>query len=166
MALYDFDGQAHDELTFRAGDTILLTEKINNEWLRGTCNGATGMFPSNFVDFTPEMEHKLSESKTNKKQTHEGSKATAVNDVISGPRCKALYDYHTDNDSDLNFNQDDIIKLLERINDDWLKGEAHEKVGMFPAAYADIIDDLVVSPGHSSQGNIILDALQSQLFVL
>eukprot|EP01114_Cavostelium_apophysatum_P003671 TRINITY_DN1374_c0_g3_i1.p1 TRINITY_DN1374_c0_g3~~TRINITY_DN1374_c0_g3_i1.p1 ORF type:complete len:1131 (-),score=356.14 TRINITY_DN1374_c0_g3_i1:89-3481(-) len=48
-ALYDFDAENPDELTFRAGDLIYLEEEMG-EWWRGEHNGQSGIFPANYVE--------------------------------------------------------------------------------------------------------------------
>ncbi|KAI8059978.1 uncharacterized protein B0P05DRAFT_558265 [Gilbertella persicaria] len=49
-ALYDYHGQDPvTDLSFRSGDMIALTELVNNDWWKGTLNGKTGIFPSNYV---------------------------------------------------------------------------------------------------------------------
>lgn len=55
-ALYDFPGDADGDLPFSAGDTILLLEKIDSEWLRGKVRGTEGIFPAAYV----EIIHQLS----------------------------------------------------------------------------------------------------------
>ena len=48
-ALYDFTGTATDELSFRKGDKIEITERVSEDWLRGKHNGREGMLPRVFV---------------------------------------------------------------------------------------------------------------------
>uniref|UniRef100_A0A8C8VTE9 Neutrophil cytosolic factor 4 n=1 Tax=Peromyscus maniculatus bairdii TaxID=230844 RepID=A0A8C8VTE9_PERMB len=48
-ALFDFDGNSKLELSFKAGDVIFLLSRINKDWLEGTAQGATGIFPGSFV---------------------------------------------------------------------------------------------------------------------
>lgn len=49
-ALYDFHGDnPSTDLSFRCGDIIQLVEFVNNDWWKGTLNGKTGIFPSNYV---------------------------------------------------------------------------------------------------------------------
>jgi len=47
-ALYDFFGQQDGDLSFRVNDTISILKQDGN-WWQGECNGAVGVFPSNYV---------------------------------------------------------------------------------------------------------------------
>ncbi|EJS41288.1 pin3p [Saccharomyces arboricola H-6] len=48
-AIYQFDPQQDGDLGLKPGDKIQLLEKLSPEWYKGTCNGRTGIFPSNYV---------------------------------------------------------------------------------------------------------------------
>ena len=37
------------ELSFKKGDVLTLTRTVDQNWLEGTLNGKTGIFPNNFV---------------------------------------------------------------------------------------------------------------------
>lgn len=55
VALYENDDPEHpDELVFHEGDTIILTRKVNDEWLEGHLVGkpdtSKGIFPAAFVE--------------------------------------------------------------------------------------------------------------------
>ena len=50
VATETFDGETPEDLSFEIGDIIILTERIDDSWLRGTVKGQTGMFPQVFVD--------------------------------------------------------------------------------------------------------------------
>lgn len=49
-ALYSYAGQHEDELAFNAGDIITLLSKDEEAWWKGELNGASGVFPSNYVE--------------------------------------------------------------------------------------------------------------------
>lgn len=49
MALFDYEGEEDDELTFSQGDTIALQELVSQEWGRGQIYGRVGIFPLNFI---------------------------------------------------------------------------------------------------------------------
>lgn len=50
-ALYDYAAQAAGDLSFKAGDRITILERTadQNGWWTGSLNGATGVFPGNYV---------------------------------------------------------------------------------------------------------------------
>ncbi|KAL5019055.1 hypothetical protein ScPMuIL_004777 [Solemya velum] len=49
MALYDFDPQASDEVSFRKGDIITVLEDVDQNWWKGEVNGHTGLFPAAYT---------------------------------------------------------------------------------------------------------------------
>lgn len=49
MALFDYEGEEDDELTFSQGDVIALQELVGQEWGRGQIHGRVGIFPLNFA---------------------------------------------------------------------------------------------------------------------
>lgn len=52
-AIYSFKGKNNDELCFKKGDIITVTQKEEGGWWEGTLGETTGWFPSNYV-----TEHK------------------------------------------------------------------------------------------------------------
>uniref|UniRef100_A0A8D2DB66 Neutrophil cytosol factor 4 n=1 Tax=Sciurus vulgaris TaxID=55149 RepID=A0A8D2DB66_SCIVU len=48
-AMFDFTGNSKLELSFKAGDVIFLLSRVNKDWLEGTSQGVTGIFPASFV---------------------------------------------------------------------------------------------------------------------
>ncbi|XP_077156219.1 SH3 domain-containing protein 19 isoform X3 [Paroedura picta] len=49
QALYDFQAQNVDELSFTAGDVITELEPVDEDWMSGELHGKSGIFPKNFV---------------------------------------------------------------------------------------------------------------------
>ncbi len=48
-ALFDYDAEEADELTFAAGDLISVINKNDNGWWEGEVGGRRGLFPVNFT---------------------------------------------------------------------------------------------------------------------
>jgi len=51
-AIYDYTGQYEDELSFKAGDQLLVTNTDDANWWQGTLGDKSGVFPSNYVEKT------------------------------------------------------------------------------------------------------------------
>ncbi|XP_056103447.1 src substrate protein p85-like isoform X2 [Rhinichthys klamathensis goyatoka] len=49
-AIYDYQGEASDEISFMPDDIITNIEMVDEGWWKGTCHGRTGLFPSTFVE--------------------------------------------------------------------------------------------------------------------
>lgn len=49
-ALYDYQAEDGDELSFDPGDIITNVEVVDEGWWTGTFNGMKGMFPANYVE--------------------------------------------------------------------------------------------------------------------
>lgn len=48
-AAFDFDPQEEGELKLKKGDIIVVLDRSDPNWWRGTCNGKEGMFPAPYV---------------------------------------------------------------------------------------------------------------------
>ena len=49
QALFTFKATNNDELTFKKGDVITLTQRDDADWWEGTLGDTTGWFPANYV---------------------------------------------------------------------------------------------------------------------
>lgn len=49
-ALYDYTAREPDDLEFKAGDIITVTESIHKDWWKGSLAGKIGVFPVNYVE--------------------------------------------------------------------------------------------------------------------
>ncbi|VDN02275.1 unnamed protein product [Thelazia callipaeda] len=58
-AKHTFKGRNNDELSFRKGDVITVTQQLDEGWWEGTLHSNTGWFPSNYVIIIQESERFL-----------------------------------------------------------------------------------------------------------
>ena len=59
VAQYACAAEANDELSFKAGDRIVVTKQVNWPsigWWEGSLNGRIGLFPSNYVRLATAAE--------------------------------------------------------------------------------------------------------------
>ncbi|KAH3680423.1 hypothetical protein WICMUC_000354 [Wickerhamomyces mucosus] len=49
--------------------------------------------------------------------------------------CEAIYDYNAQQSEDISLRKGDKITVIAKLSQDWWKGEANGKVGMFPSNY-------------------------------
>ncbi|XP_013387298.1 SH3 domain-containing protein 19 [Lingula anatina] len=135
IAAYDYDSSQPDELSFKSGDVIVLLRRVDADWLFGRNGVKEGMFPQGFVDIVEPLQEELWEEEAPEKP-----------DLLTGPRCRARFDFDGEGEDDLNFEDGDVIGLLERVGDEWLRGCLNGKVGVFPLSFVEIIEDLPLSP--------------------
>ncbi|KAI8901258.1 hypothetical protein BC833DRAFT_578565 [Globomyces pollinis-pini] len=50
IALYDYDAEESNEITFKTGDTITNINFVSEDWWSGAVNGVEGLFPGSYVE--------------------------------------------------------------------------------------------------------------------
>ncbi|XP_071108291.1 osteoclast-stimulating factor 1-like [Haliotis cracherodii] len=62
-AMYRYDAQQNDELTFDEGDLLYILDKTDTSWWKAKCGSKVGLIPSNYVeDNTESIDHPLHEA--------------------------------------------------------------------------------------------------------
>lgn len=102
----------------QANDVVLLTKRVNSEWLQGRVDNREGIFPASFVD----IQVPLTEDK---------------NIVV------ALYDFRGQMAGDLDIKAGQAIRVTRKISADWLYGECDGRQGQFPTNYVDRVPDSI-----------------------
>ncbi|XP_037328777.2 neutrophil cytosol factor 4 [Pungitius pungitius] len=60
-AIFDFRGNSKAELNLKKGEVIFLLQRVNADWLEGTANNQTGIFPQSFVKIIKSLPESDSE---------------------------------------------------------------------------------------------------------
>ncbi|XP_058495791.1 neutrophil cytosol factor 4 [Solea solea] len=60
-AMFDFRGNGKAELNLKRGEVIFLLRRVNTDWLEGTANNQTGIFPQSFVKIIKPLPESDSE---------------------------------------------------------------------------------------------------------
>ncbi|PIK61210.1 putative E3 ubiquitin-protein ligase SH3RF1 isoform X4 [Apostichopus japonicus] len=117
-AKFNYERKETGDLSFSKGDVIFLKKKLDDNWYVGEVNGQTGFFPANHV----EVIHPLQ-------------------DVV--PSCKALYDFEVAQNREkdiLTFNKNEVLKVIRRVDDNWVEGQKGDKIGIFPISFVEFND--------------------------
>lgn len=122
-ALYDFEAAEDNELTFKAGEMIIVTEESDPNWWRGSNHRGEGFFPANFVsaDLTAEPEEaRYVESKVNVKKekvddvhTVQTQQAVEINEEAID---RLLFLLHEADPKDPSQDTDEMLRLENMVN--------------------------------------------------
>ncbi|XP_064191394.1 SH3 domain-containing protein 19 isoform X1 [Anguilla rostrata] len=147
VALFDFEGESSDELSFAEGDVIGLKEYIGEEWARGELNGHVGLFPLTFVEVVedlpaPPPAQQNVQAKiplpgmVSASKNHESARPTQLQSAPAGAEWgRAQYDFIAETDNDLPFQQGAVIQIMERVDAEWCRGRLDGRDGYFPATF-------------------------------
>ena len=57
-------------------------------------------------------------------------------------KCKALFEFMAEQEGELSLEVGDMIITTAWVNDEWLQGICHDKEGIFPVQFVQILEDL------------------------
>uniref|UniRef100_A0A914CMP1 SH3 domain-containing protein n=1 Tax=Acrobeloides nanus TaxID=290746 RepID=A0A914CMP1_9BILA len=107
-ALYEYDAQDTDELSFDTGQIIELVRKNESGWWQGRIGPRNGLFPSNYVEEQPQV-----------------------------PTVRALYEYEAHDTDELSFDEGQIVELVKKDESGWWQGRIGSRTGLFPSNYVE-----------------------------
>lgn len=141
IALYDFQGEADEDLSFKTNEKIYLLKRLNDEWYMGRDKrGLEGMFPVNYVEVkVPLLAGCLYEKQPQQHSVALPLTTTARGGDDSVVKVRALYTFNAEAPEDLSMVENDLVAVLYAINPDWLYGEIDGRRGQFPANYIEYV---------------------------
>eukprot|EP01119_Soliformovum_irregulare_P012192 TRINITY_DN3150_c6_g1_i2.p2 TRINITY_DN3150_c6_g1~~TRINITY_DN3150_c6_g1_i2.p2 ORF type:complete len:666 (+),score=310.39 TRINITY_DN3150_c6_g1_i2:2406-4403(+) len=125
-ALYDFVHIKADQLDFKKGDIITVTDMRKAGWWKGILNGKSGKFPSNYCKIISENPL------TSSDEPQPSEKKVQV---------RAMYDFVPTRDDQLAMRKGDVITVTKQRKSGWWRGELNGKTGKFPLNFTVILTD-------------------------
>ncbi|KAL0096655.1 hypothetical protein J3Q64DRAFT_1708765 [Phycomyces blakesleeanus] len=148
-AHHAYDAQQQDEISFKEGEIIHVTDQSNDDWWLGTKDNSTsGYFPSNFVspvNVTKDREDPDTASKdTSSEDKKEESGDEQPEEKEEPPKpigmARVMEDYAMQTSEEMSLHKGSIITVYEKLDDGYMRGEINGKIGKFPAQYVEEID--------------------------
>lgn len=135
-------------------EKIYVLQRVNEEWCYGrNKQGCEGIFPSNYIEIKVPLKDDSAGSNTMSKNNISSKPISN-----SHPKVRVLYNFNAEVPEDLSlkvyfniiqrgtppfkpifFQENDMVTVLSRINDDWLFGELRNQRGQFPANFLEYI---------------------------
>ncbi|XP_053268043.1 cytoplasmic protein NCK1 isoform X2 [Pleuronectes platessa] len=159
LVKFSYTAEREDELSLVKATRVIVMEKCSDGWWRGSYNGRSGWFPSNYV--TEDMDGTAGGmggpgdpvgSLTEKL-------AAVVNSTTNGNRVlhtvQALYPFSSENDEELNFEKGEVMEVVEKPENDpewWKCRKADGQLGLVPRNYVTVLDSASHSPGAGLAG--------------
>lgn len=122
-ALYDFEAAEDNELTFQAGEIIMVLDDSDPNWWKGQNQRGEGLFPSNFVssDLNAEPEPSVKSKKTvqfsdEKKEEEADVGKDQVVDINEEKIDRLLHLLHEADPEDPSTDSEEMLKLEQLVN--------------------------------------------------
>ncbi|KAM4575945.1 vinexin isoform 4-T8 [Odontesthes bonariensis] len=133
VALFNFNGDLPVELSFRKGEVISITRRVDDKWLEGRISGTSrsGIFPANYVQSVIPNRAAPSNAHVNSQVPNIPASS------MQRQPFKAVYNYKPQNSDELELREGDIVQVMEKCDDGWFVGtsERTRAFGTFPGNY-------------------------------
>uniref|UniRef100_A0A8C2EX55 Cytoplasmic protein n=1 Tax=Cyprinus carpio TaxID=7962 RepID=A0A8C2EX55_CYPCA len=140
LVKFSYTAEREDELSLVKGTRVIVMEKCSDGWWRGSYQGYSGWFPSNYV--TEEADGSASND------TGLSEKLAAVVHSANGNRVlhtvQALYPFSSGNDEELNFEKGEVMDVVEKPENDperWKCRKADGQMGLVPKNYVTVLQE-------------------------
>ncbi|XP_035510291.1 cytoplasmic protein NCK1 isoform X1 [Dicentrarchus labrax] len=155
LVKFSYSAEREDELSLVKGTRVVVMEKCSDGWWRGSYNGRSGWFPSNYV--TEDMDGTAGGVGMGGLGDPPGSLteklAAVMNSTTNGNRVlhtvQALYPFGSGNDEELNFEKGEVMEVVEKPENDpewWKCRKADGQLGLVPKNYVTVLDSTSHKP--------------------
>lgn len=141
LVKFSYTAEREDELSLVKGTKVIVMEKCSDGWWRGSYNGNSGWFPSNYV--TEDADGSASNDSAGLSE-----KLAAVVHSANGNRMlhtvQALYPFSSGNDEELNFEKGEVMDVVEKPENDpewWKCRKSDGQMGLVPKNYVTVLQE-------------------------
>lgn len=141
LVKFSYAAEREDELSLVKGTRVIVMEKCSDGWWRGSYNGRSGWFPSNYV--TEDADGSASNDSAGL-----SDKLSAVVHSANGNRVlhtvQALYPFSSGNDEELNFEKGEVMDVVEKPENDpewWKCRKSDGQMGLVPKNYVTVLQE-------------------------
>lgn len=150
VALFDYEGEEDDELTFSQGDVIALLELIGQEWGRGQIHGRIGIFPLSFTEVVEAPPKQETTKPTPEAPGIKEPESSEKSDSEVKEWAVALFDFPGQTAEDLSFHKGALIQVTEHVDAEWRRGRVEGREGLYPAAFTQSCQAQPTTAQHSA----------------
>ncbi|KAJ1349342.1 hypothetical protein KIN20_004892 [Parelaphostrongylus tenuis] len=132
--VYPFTAEYGNELSLKVDDIVSLTRRIDKDWLEGTINGKSGIFPQSFVQIVVDLPNDHQNEMENKR-------ASVVDEGIGFATVR--HDFVARQSDELSVKMGDSVRILKMVNTDWVfcKDPSTDTFGIVPVAFLEVYLD-------------------------
>ncbi|EYC25170.1 hypothetical protein Y032_0012g1744 [Ancylostoma ceylanicum] len=133
-AVYPFTAEFPNELSLNVDDIVTLTKRVDKDWLEGSVNGKTGIFPQSFVQIVVDLPGDHSGETDNKRHS---SAEEGIGFAI------VRHDFIARQNDELTVKMGDSVRILKMVNTDWVscKDPSTDSSGIVPVAFLEVYLD-------------------------
>ncbi|XP_030631595.1 cytoplasmic protein NCK1 isoform X2 [Chanos chanos] len=136
LVKFNYAAEREDELSLVKGTRVIVMEKCSDGWWRGSYNGHSGWFPSNYV--VEDVDGTVRGDSVNSLKDKLASVVHSTNGNRVLHTVQALYSFSSGNDEELHFEKGEVMDVVEKPENDpewWKCRKADGQVGLVPKNY-------------------------------
>ncbi|KAJ8279187.1 hypothetical protein COCON_G00062530 [Conger conger] len=147
LVKFSYVAEREDELSLAKGTRVVVMEKCSDGWWRGSYEGRSGWFPSNYVTEDPDGSAGDAALSLTEKlaAAMRGANGSSALDTV-----QALYPFSSGNDEELAFEKGEVMEVVEKPENDpewWKCRKADGQLGLVPKNYVTVLRDSHNAPG-------------------
>ncbi|XP_028832772.1 cytoplasmic protein NCK1-like isoform X2 [Denticeps clupeoides] len=142
LVKFSYAAEREDELSLVKGTRVIVMEKCSDGWWRGSYDGRSGWFPSNYV--TEDVDRPAGGELVGTAREKSGPNGPSANGCRVLHSVQALYPFSSSSDEELTFEKDEVMDVIEKPENDpewWKCQKVDGQVGLVPKNYVTVLQD-------------------------